>query len=95
MSLSDIIGRLGLEAAPTVALVLFLAAFVLILVGAFARSRRQEFADAARLPLVDDDPPRATGTAAAPAAANHHAPRSAVHARSTHPNASQRKSDHR
>ncbi len=57
MSLSDIIGRLGLEAAPKVALILFLAAFTMILIGALARSRRQEFEDASRLPLDDDDPP--------------------------------------
>jgi len=57
MTLSDIIGRLGLEAAPKIALILFLAAFAMILIGALARSRRQEFDDASRLPLADDDPP--------------------------------------
>ena len=57
MSLSDIIGRLGLETAPKIALILFLAAFAMILVGALARSRKKEFDRASRLPLEDDDPP--------------------------------------
>jgi len=57
MSLSDIIGSLGLEAAPKIALVFFLIAFALILIGALARSRKQEFDEASRLPLADDDPP--------------------------------------
>ncbi len=54
MRLSDLMAGAGLAGWAQVALVLFLVAFVALLVAAFAPSRRAEFERASRLPLDDD-----------------------------------------
>jgi hypothetical protein len=54
MKLSDIMGAANLSSYAQVALVLFLAAFVLIIARTWAPSRRQELEAAARLPLDAD-----------------------------------------
>lgn len=56
MRLSDIMANAGLAGWAQVALVLFLLAFVVILVAIFAPSRRAEFDRASRMPLTDDTP---------------------------------------
>jgi cbb3-type cytochrome oxidase subunit 3 len=56
MRLSDIMSHAGLAGWAQVALVIFLAAFVVILVALFAPSRRSEFDRASRMPLNDDVP---------------------------------------
>lgn len=61
MKLSDIMAAAGLAGWAQAALILFLVAFVAILVAVFAPSRRGEFEAASRMPLNDDIPvsPRA------------------------------------
>lgn len=56
MRLSDIMAGAGLAGWAQVALVLFLVAFVAILVAIFAPSRRAEFDRASRIPLDDHTP---------------------------------------
>ncbi len=56
MRLSDIMAAAGLSGWAEAALVLFLAAFVTILIAVMAPSRRQEFDRLSRLPLDDDSP---------------------------------------
>lgn len=56
MRLSDIMAAAGLAGWAQAALVLFLVAFVALLVAVFAPSRRREFERASRMPL-DEDPP--------------------------------------
>jgi cbb3-type cytochrome oxidase subunit 3 len=55
MKLSDIMSHAGLSFYAQVALVLFLIVFIAIAIRTYLPSRRQEFDDAARLPL-DDGP---------------------------------------
>ena len=47
-------------------IVILIAAFAGIFFWAYAPSRKQRFAEAAALPLVDDDAPRATAEEQAP-----------------------------
>jgi cbb3-type cytochrome oxidase subunit 3 len=56
MRLSDVMSGSGLAFYAEVALVIFVAAFILILVRVFAPSRRREMEEASRLPLEDDAP---------------------------------------
>ena len=53
MKLSDIMSGAGLSIYAEIALVIFLAAFVAIVVRTFAPSRRRSMDEAARLPLDD------------------------------------------
>jgi cbb3-type cytochrome oxidase subunit 3 len=67
MRLSDIMAAAGLGSWAQAALILFLVAFVLLLVAALAPRRRAEFERASRLPLGDDrpaTPPESAGGAA-------------------------------
>ncbi|HEX6313524.1 MAG TPA: cbb3-type cytochrome c oxidase subunit 3 [Gemmatimonadaceae bacterium] len=57
MSLTEIMSNAGLSRYAEWALLLFMFAFVLILVRIFRPSRRDEMKRNARLPLRDDDPP--------------------------------------
>lgn len=54
MRMTDVISALGLTIFPIVALVLFLAAFVAVLLQVTSKARRSEFDRAASLPLADD-----------------------------------------
>ncbi|MFN8579979.1 MAG: cbb3-type cytochrome c oxidase subunit 3 [Gemmatimonadaceae bacterium] len=54
MSLTDIMSGAGLSVYAQVALLLFLVAFLGIVVRTFSPKRRQEMDRAARLPLDDD-----------------------------------------
>ncbi len=56
MSLADVMGHAGLSAYAVAGLVLFLAAFVAIVVRTFWPGRGRELDHAARLPLDDDHP---------------------------------------
>jgi cbb3-type cytochrome oxidase subunit 3 len=56
MKLSDIMAAAGLAGWAQAALVLFLVAFLAILVRVFSPSRRREFDQASRMPLQDDHP---------------------------------------
>jgi len=56
MKLSDIMAAAGLSGWAEAALVLFLVAFVAILITVFAPSRRGEFEAASQMPLHDDEP---------------------------------------
>jgi len=62
MRLSEIMSHAGLSGYAEVALVIFLVAFLLILVAVFAPSRKSEFEAASRMPLDDTHPqtPRPT-----------------------------------
>ena len=53
MKLSDIMSAAGLSIYAEIALVIFLAVFVAIVVRTFAPSRRRAMDEAARLPLDD------------------------------------------
>jgi cbb3-type cytochrome oxidase subunit 3 len=54
--LSDIVGASGLAGYAIVALVLFFAAFLLVLIPIFAPARREMFDRAARMPLDEPAP---------------------------------------
>lgn len=56
MRLSDIMAAAGLAGWAQAALILFLVAFVAILVAVFAPSRRGEFDRASHMPLDDEHP---------------------------------------
>lgn len=56
MRLSDIMSGAGLSGYAEVALVIFLLAFLAIVVAVFAPSRRKDFDAAARMPLDDTHP---------------------------------------
>lgn len=56
MKLSDIMGHAGLSMYAQVALVLFLAVFVAVIIRTWAPSRRREMQDAAMIPLNDELP---------------------------------------
>ena len=53
MRLTDVMSHSGLSGYATIAMVLFIAVFVAILVRVFQPSRRDEFERAGRLPLDD------------------------------------------
>lgn len=53
MKLSDIMSHAGLAMYAQVALVLFFAVFVLVIIRTFAPSRQRELDAASRLPLDD------------------------------------------
>ena len=57
MRLSDVMSHAGLARYAEVALILFLIAFLAIVIRLFRRSNRDELERASRLPL-DDDPPQ-------------------------------------
>lgn len=60
MRLSDIMGGLNLAAFPLIAMVMFAAIFLAVLVRVFGRGRREDLARAAALPLdeaLDELPP--------------------------------------
>ena len=61
MKLSDIVSAAGLSWYAEVALVLFMAAFVLVVWRVFAPSLKAKYDRAARLPL-DDEPPQSSRT---------------------------------
>jgi cbb3-type cytochrome oxidase subunit 3 len=54
MKLSDIMSNAGLSFYAQVALVIFLAVFIGIIIYTFAPSRNREMQAASRLPLEDD-----------------------------------------
>lgn len=56
MRLSDIMGAADLSAYAEVAMILFLAAFVAIVIAIFAPGRRQTYDAASRMPLDDEHP---------------------------------------
>ncbi len=56
MKLSDIMGNAGLSMYAQVALLIFFAVFIAIIIRTWAPSRRRELQDAAMLPLNDELP---------------------------------------
>lgn len=56
MKLSDIMGNAGLSMYAQVALLIFLAVFIAIVIRTWAPSRRRELQDAAMIPLNDELP---------------------------------------
>lgn len=64
MSLPDVMGHAGLAGYAEVALIVFLVAFLAIVVRTFWPSRRRELDETSRLPLEDEatrTPPRGVG----------------------------------
>lgn len=57
MSLSDIVGNLGLTLFPIVGMLLFLSVFVGVLVRVTRAEHRRELDEASRLPFDDDPAP--------------------------------------
>jgi cbb3-type cytochrome oxidase subunit 3 len=60
MSLTEIMSNAGLSRYPEIALLLFVFAFIVILLRVFLPSRKRTFERAARLPLDDDASPSST-----------------------------------
>lgn len=56
MSLTQLMSQAGLWVFPAIALVLFLAVFVLVVARTFTKRSRKEGEEAAQLPLADDAP---------------------------------------
>ncbi len=56
MRLSDIMAHAGLTGYAEVALVIFLVAFLAIVIAVFAPGRRKDWERAGRMPLDDDTP---------------------------------------
>ena len=56
MKLSDIMGNSGLSSYAEIAMILFLVAFLAIVVRIFWPSRRKQLEEQRHLPLVDDEP---------------------------------------
>ncbi len=56
MRLSDIMGAAGLSGYAEVALILFLAAFLVIMIAIFAPGRKRTYDAASRMPLDDEHP---------------------------------------
>ncbi|MEQ1691499.1 MAG: cbb3-type cytochrome c oxidase subunit 3 [Gemmatimonas sp.] len=56
MKLSDIMGNAGLSMYAQIALLIFLAVFIAIVIRTWAPSRRRELQDAAMIPLNDELP---------------------------------------
>jgi hypothetical protein len=65
MKLSDVMGAAGLSAYAEVALVLFFAAFALVVFQVVSRSRARDWDEASRLPLCDSEA-RSESPASAP-----------------------------
>jgi cbb3-type cytochrome oxidase subunit 3 len=61
MRLSDVMSHAGLAGYAVVALVLFLVAFIAVVVRVARRSASAEFERASRMPLDDADPFRRKG----------------------------------
>ena len=66
MKLSDIVGHAGLELYPQIALVLFLLAFLIVVVRLFLPSHQAMYQRASRLPLDESGEAGATPTPSAP-----------------------------
>jgi cbb3-type cytochrome oxidase subunit 3 len=60
MKLSDIMANAGLSMYAQVALVLFLAVFIAVVIRTWSPSRRREMDEAAMIPL-NDQPPASRG----------------------------------
>lgn len=56
MRLSDIMSHAGLAGYAEIALILFMVAFIAIVIRIFRPGRRQEMQAAARMPLDDEHP---------------------------------------
>jgi cbb3-type cytochrome oxidase subunit 3 len=56
LRLSDIMSHAGLSGYAVVAMILFMLAFIAIVIRTAQRSRRDEYEHAAHLPLEDDAP---------------------------------------
>ena len=56
MKLSDIVGNSGLSAYAEIAMILFMLAFVAIVIRLFWPSRRKQLEEQRYLPLADDQP---------------------------------------
>ncbi len=56
MRLSDIMGAADLSVYAEIAMLLFIAAFVAIVISIFAPSRKRMYDDASRMPLDDEHP---------------------------------------
>jgi cbb3-type cytochrome oxidase subunit 3 len=56
MRLSDIMSNAGLAGYAEIALILFMVAFIAIVIRIFRPSRRNEMQAAARMPLDDEHP---------------------------------------
>lgn len=56
MKLSDIMGAANLSVYAEIALILFILAFVGVVITTFAPGRRQTFDAASRMPLDDEHP---------------------------------------
>ena len=56
MKLADIMANAGLSIYAQVALVIFVAVFIAIVIRTFAPSRRRELDDASRVPFSGDAP---------------------------------------
>jgi cbb3-type cytochrome oxidase subunit 3 len=56
MKLSDIMGAANLSAYAEVAMILFFAAFIAIVIATFAPGRRKTYDAASRMPLDDEHP---------------------------------------
>lgn len=57
MKLSDVVGHSGLAWATEISMVLFIVAFLAIVVRTFLPSRQREMEEASRLPLQEDSRP--------------------------------------
>jgi cbb3-type cytochrome oxidase subunit 3 len=55
MKLSDVMGGAGLEIFAEIGLVIFAAAYVVVLVTTWLRANREAFARAGRIPLDDEE----------------------------------------
>ena len=56
MKLSDIMGAAGLSAYAEIAMILFIAAFIVIVILTFAPGRQKTYDAASRMPLDDEHP---------------------------------------
>ncbi|MHB1311915.1 MAG: cbb3-type cytochrome oxidase subunit 3 [Gemmatimonadaceae bacterium] len=56
MKLSDIMSAAGLSAYAEIAMILFIVAFVAIVINTFAPSRQKTYDAASRMPLDDEHP---------------------------------------
>ena len=56
MKLSDIMGAAGLSVYAEIAMLLFLAAFIVIVFKLFSRRRQSTYDAASRMPLDDEHP---------------------------------------
>ncbi|MCX5761537.1 MAG: cbb3-type cytochrome c oxidase subunit 3 [Gemmatimonadetes bacterium] len=56
MKLSDIMGAANLSVYTEIAMLLFLAAFIAIVIATFAPGRQKTFDAASRMPLDDEHP---------------------------------------